>query len=263
MARIRTIKPEFFTSEQVAECSPISRLLFIGMWNFCDDGGVHPASSKRLKMEVFPADSYSDQEIQNMVDELLNAGLLISYMADDGKEYWQVTGWQHQKIEKPTFRHPQKINYSATHRRIVADSSATESKGRESKGRESKEDISSKANGDFEHLWNSWIPYEMVKGAKLKAEKKYAEALKESEHEEIVKKAKLYCDQCLKNKTKTQHVATWLHQRGYKENYSESIVNEEKITPEQYQKALVLVAKPEYENNQAILSTIRKYEAQA
>ncbi len=44
MARIRSIKTEFWTAEQVMECSPIARLLFIGMWNFCDDGGNHPAT---------------------------------------------------------------------------------------------------------------------------------------------------------------------------------------------------------------------------
>jgi hypothetical protein len=49
MARIRTVKPEFWTSEQVMELSPLARLAFIGMWNFCDDAGVHTASAKRLK----------------------------------------------------------------------------------------------------------------------------------------------------------------------------------------------------------------------
>lgn len=34
MARIRTIKPEFWTSEQVMGCAPLARLLFIGLWNF-------------------------------------------------------------------------------------------------------------------------------------------------------------------------------------------------------------------------------------
>ena len=56
MARIRTIKPEFWTSDQVVECSFAARLLFIGMWNFCDDYGVHPASLRKLKMEIFPGD---------------------------------------------------------------------------------------------------------------------------------------------------------------------------------------------------------------
>ncbi|MDQ2819851.1 MAG: conserved phage C-terminal domain-containing protein [Pseudomonadota bacterium] len=106
MARIRTTKPEFWTSEQVVECSPIARLLFIGIWNFCDDHGLHPASVKRLKMEVFPSDTLDDSAIQSMVDELESAKLLHSYSVN-GDRYWQVTGWaKHQKIEKPTYRHP-------------------------------------------------------------------------------------------------------------------------------------------------------------
>ena len=91
MPRIRTIKPEFWTSEQVVECSPTVRLLFVGMWNFCDCGGVHPASYKRLKMEVFPADSFTDDEIEEMVSELIDQGLIIEYQAQ-GKSWWYVTG---------------------------------------------------------------------------------------------------------------------------------------------------------------------------
>ncbi len=107
MARIRTVKPEFWTSEQIAECSPTARLLFIGIWSFSDDRGIHPASVKRLKMEVFPSDSITDDELGAMVVELEAAGLLISYHAW-GKDYWHVTGWaKHQKIDKPTYRHPE------------------------------------------------------------------------------------------------------------------------------------------------------------
>lgn len=57
MARIRTVKPEFWVSEQVTSCSRGARLLFIGLWNFCDDGGVHAAEHKRLKSEVFPSEN--------------------------------------------------------------------------------------------------------------------------------------------------------------------------------------------------------------
>ena len=105
MARIRTYKPEFWTSEQVVECSPIARLLFLGMLTFCDDAGIHPASLKRLKMEVFPADEFSDDDIAKMVDELLSAGLIKQYVVE-GKRFWIVTGWHHQKIDKPTYKHP-------------------------------------------------------------------------------------------------------------------------------------------------------------
>lgn len=105
MARIRTIKPEFWTSEQVTECSPNARLLFIGLLNFCDDSGVHPESLKRLKMEVFPSDDFSIVDISEMVSELLSAHLLELYSVAD-KGYWRVTGWRHQKIDQPTFKHP-------------------------------------------------------------------------------------------------------------------------------------------------------------
>ncbi|MBI2790895.1 MAG: hypothetical protein HYX61_02955 [Gammaproteobacteria bacterium] len=110
MARIRTVKPEFWTSEQVASCSREARLLFIGMWNFCDDAGIHPKSFMRLKMEVFPGDDCSGIDIEVWMSELINVGLVIEYSAE-GKEYWLVTGWKHQKIEKPTYRYPCPVTY--------------------------------------------------------------------------------------------------------------------------------------------------------
>lgn len=100
MARIRTIKPEFWTGEQVMECSPNARLLFIGLWNFCDDHGRHPLSPKQVKALVFPADPFTTDEVAGMFGELSANGLIRTYSVD-GKEYFEVTGWHHQKIDKP------------------------------------------------------------------------------------------------------------------------------------------------------------------
>lgn len=128
MARMRTIKPEFCTSEQVVECSTNARLLFVCMWCFCDDGGNHVASFKRIKMEVFPADQFSQSEISEMVEELISAGLIIEYEYEN-QTYWHVTGWnKHQKIEKPTYRHP-KFDESLTKiRRTVVEQSSNGSR---------------------------------------------------------------------------------------------------------------------------------------
>lgn len=136
MARIRSVKPEYWTSEQVMDCSMIARLAFIGMWNFCDDAGIHPASAKTLKAEVFPADEILISEVQLLVDELINVGLIFEYEVA-GKTYWQVTGWYHQKIEKPNFKHPKPLNpeevddQSASGRRTVGDQSTPERRGEE------------------------------------------------------------------------------------------------------------------------------------
>lgn len=101
MARIRTIKPEFWTSEQVIELSPVARLLFIGMWNFCDDRGVMPAAIRSLKAKVLPADDFRMEDIQGFVTEMITHGLIVEFEAD-GSRWWSVTGWKHQVINRPT-----------------------------------------------------------------------------------------------------------------------------------------------------------------
>lgn len=106
MARIRSVKPEYWTSEQVMHMSRDARLLFIGLWNFCDDNGIHPASALTLKAQVFPADLLTADQVMAFVDEMIEQGLVEEYEAG-GRAFWRVTGWHsHQRIEYPTFRHP-------------------------------------------------------------------------------------------------------------------------------------------------------------
>lgn len=136
MPRYRTVKPEFWSSEQVMECSPNARLAFIGMWNFCDDAGRHRASLKTLKAEVFPSDPITCDEIGKWIFELVTNGLLDEYEVD-GERYWQVTGWKHQKIDQPTYRFPGPdgtVERSPNRRRTNAECS--EANGTERNGEE-------------------------------------------------------------------------------------------------------------------------------
>lgn len=100
MARIRTIKPDFWTNARVIECSTNARLLFIGMWNFADDKGRLPFLTKTLKAQIFPADDFSSDDISRMIDELSTNGLVSIYYVEE-KGYLQVTGWAHQRIDRP------------------------------------------------------------------------------------------------------------------------------------------------------------------
>lgn len=99
MARIRTIKPEFWTDEKVLSIKPLTRLLFIGMWNFADDYGRLEFSPISLKARIFPGDSLSPDDVRDMLGELSGADLLTIYSAK-GKEYIGITGWHNQKIDK-------------------------------------------------------------------------------------------------------------------------------------------------------------------
>lgn len=99
MARIRTIKPDFWTDERITECSVSARLLFIGMLNFADDNGNLPASPKKIKMQVFPADCF---DCRPLIDELITQGVLIEYSVN-GNKYWNIKGFKkHQKINRPS-----------------------------------------------------------------------------------------------------------------------------------------------------------------
>src|SRR5690606_30450432 len=118
MARIRTIKPEFWTSEQVMNCSPMARLLFIGLWNFCDDAGNHVASPKTIKANVFPGDDITSTDVQRLLDEL-SSNELIDYYSFENKDFLHITGWHHQKIDRPTYKHPPyKAEKSKPNRRV-------------------------------------------------------------------------------------------------------------------------------------------------
>ena len=152
MARYRMIKPDFWTSDQIVRCTLPTRLLFIGLWNFCDDGGIFPASASKLKANVYPNDHFTIQDVENMTGELLSESLIESYVVD-GKEFWHVTGWHHQVIEYPSYRYPRSKEFgeaaklkriqlnepsSNLHLTFTEPSLVKEGKGREGKGRERK-----------------------------------------------------------------------------------------------------------------------------
>lgn len=99
MARIRTIKPDFWTDEKLTECSLSARLLFIGTWNFADDNGNLDRSAKQIKARVFPLDNI---ECEPLLQELLYQGLMIEYRYE-GKLFLHINGFgKHQLINRPS-----------------------------------------------------------------------------------------------------------------------------------------------------------------
>lgn len=100
MARIRSIKPDFWCSEQVIGLSRDARLLFIGLWNFADDKGRIKWSPLTIKAQIFPADNLSGDDVENLLSEIVRGSLLERY--ENGSQmYAQITGWHHQRIDRP------------------------------------------------------------------------------------------------------------------------------------------------------------------
>ncbi|MFJ4689254.1 hypothetical protein [Streptomyces sp. NPDC088789] len=104
MARIRTIKPEAFESEDLASVSVTAMLTFVGLLTQADDEGRHrdhPAIIAGRLWALRP--EHTPARVARDLDELANAGLVCRYTGCDGRTYLHIVTWErHQKINRPS-----------------------------------------------------------------------------------------------------------------------------------------------------------------
>ncbi|WP_110946444.1 DnaT-like ssDNA-binding domain-containing protein [Pseudomonas bohemica] len=79
MARARNIKPGLFSNELIAELPAFDRLLFIGLWCLADREGRLEDRPKRIKMELFPCDTY---DVDQGLASLAEAKFITRYSVD-------------------------------------------------------------------------------------------------------------------------------------------------------------------------------------
>ena len=104
MARIRTIKPEFWEDEKLAKLPVHARLLFIGTWNFADDNGALLANPVLMKSHIFPYEDIGISTISEWIDMLMENGMLIR-TTYNGKDYLVIRKFLiHQKINRKSIR---------------------------------------------------------------------------------------------------------------------------------------------------------------
>ena len=80
MSRARNIKPGFFKNDRLAECDPLARLLFAGLWCEADRSGRMLDRPKRLKAEYLP---YDDCDIEILLNQLHSYGFIVRYVVAD------------------------------------------------------------------------------------------------------------------------------------------------------------------------------------
>ncbi|MFF0736829.1 hypothetical protein ACFYVK_35110 [Streptomyces chartreusis] len=103
MARIRSIKPEFFTSLTIADLPLSARLTFIGLWTYVDDNGVGPADPRLIRAAIWPLEETPDI-LQRTREDLqsLQAARLITLYEASGRPLVMVNSWaEHQKVSHP------------------------------------------------------------------------------------------------------------------------------------------------------------------
>lgn len=103
MARIRSIHPEQWTDPEFVSCSPLARILAIGLRNEADDSGIFEWNPIKLKMRVLPADNC---DVDALLTELVSTGQIMAYTADE-RRYGLIRSFQRfQRPKEPSFKYP-------------------------------------------------------------------------------------------------------------------------------------------------------------
>lgn len=104
--RIRSIKPEFWRSQDISRLHIEDRLLFIGLWSYVDDNGVGEDRVPMIAADLFADDIERDPtetfaRVSRGLARLSEGGQIVRFTVAD-RDYFEVCEWKtHQRIDKP------------------------------------------------------------------------------------------------------------------------------------------------------------------
>jgi len=195
MARIRTIKPEFWQNEEIASLSEHARLLAIALLNFCDDEGFFLANPSLVRANCFPFQEDS-RNVPGSLQELSRIGY-VEVRDCSGKAIGRVVKFlSHQRIEKaqksklsPLFLQQQltetqentsdlvdSVTVPGTFQDDSRNGHGLERKGKEQgkerKGEEVEDEnpLSLSPHGkdpEFQKAWKAWIAKQSAKNGRI------------------------------------------------------------------------------------------------
>ena len=117
----RIIKESICTSEDIAGLSMGAEILFYHLMVKVDDFGVYFGNEQIIKNTCFPLKSseIKVKQVESWLNELVKAGLLFAYVAEDGKKYVQFTKWaKHQQIRAKKSKYPL---FDSTCNQLISD----------------------------------------------------------------------------------------------------------------------------------------------
>ncbi|NEA21574.1 hypothetical protein [Actinomadura bangladeshensis] len=100
---MRTIRPETFTSETLANVPVSARWTFAGLWTYADDEGRGRAEPRLIKGAIWPLDDdVTAKDVAVHLDALEAEGLICRY-EHGGKGHLHIVNFaEHQKPNRPT-----------------------------------------------------------------------------------------------------------------------------------------------------------------
>lgn len=112
--RIRSIKPEFWRSDDITNLPISTRLTFIGLWSYVDDNGVGADKIVSIVADLY-ADEFASNPLETLkrtsedLERLASGGQVTRYQATHNgsrKDLLYITKWkQHQRVNHPSLGH--------------------------------------------------------------------------------------------------------------------------------------------------------------
>jgi len=98
--RIRSVKPDFWDSQDTANASLRTRLLYIAMWNWADDYGIGDGHPGRIITFAFPNDDIAAADYPRLLADVSDAFGVV-FFEHLGRPYFIIPAWdKHQRTEK-------------------------------------------------------------------------------------------------------------------------------------------------------------------
>lgn len=236
--RIRTIKPEFFSDEDIAALDPLDRVAFLGLLCFADKAGRLEYRPVRLAAMILP---YEQAGFEARLERLVASEFLVLY-ENSGRKYLQIrTFGAHQRphhtepesklppasadgsvVVQPscngdTTEETQSKNVFVGYNTVV-EPEIFGGKGREGR-REGKGEHQSRPKvviDGFNDFWSRY-PRKIGKGAAEHSWKRLTEADRRAVMERLVLFAEEWSNRPSDDRKFCPHPATWLNQRRWED----------------------------------------------
>lgn len=225
MARIRSLKPEFWADEDLADLPRDARLLYAGLWNLADEHARIRGRADYVKGQLFPYDDDLDaQAIDGLLKQLADIGKVIRYSIEGRQYIFLPNLGKHQRLEPE--RVPSKLP-PPPESQPRADESASGADSSENDARSNSlsygmgfSSLSSLGNMEhggaartsaradaFERFWGIYPR----KADKQHARKAWDKAIKHTDPDAICAGAERYRDDPNRDPAFTAHASTWLN----------------------------------------------------
>jgi len=169
MARIRTIKPQFFDDEKLSTITLHARYMYIGLWGQSDDYGVVKGNTRWLKTKIFPYDPFSEDEVAEWLGQLQALDLIRPFERNHEKFYYMKNLLKHQVINRISEARnpeppPEIIEDSLSAHRVLTDDSVREKEKEKKKEEEEYKEKEGDCKG--KHKTTSSKPFNKGKSQK-------------------------------------------------------------------------------------------------